>query len=161
MPTNFRNCAARWRHRWVIAGFALAIVGCRTPTHNQQSQAQADMWIAALNAHRVDQLIGLLDANGTYEEPLTPRPLSGVALAEFFSQHWRTWPDLTFTLKAAAAEDDRLVLEWRSHGTHVFGRTLTIDGVTVIEWANNRIHRAHVYYDPRVYMQLFAPPPPK
>jgi len=121
----------------------------------------ADLWIAALNAHRVDQLVGLLDADGTYEEPLTGGPLSGAALGEFFSRYWRTWPDLAFTQKAAAADDDRLVLEWRSRGTHVLGKVLTIDGVTVINWAGRRISRVRVYYDARVYLQLFAPPQPK
>ena len=51
-------------------------------------------------------LVGLLDAEGTYEEPLTGGPLSGAALGEFFSRQWRTWPDLAFTQKAAATASE-------------------------------------------------------
>jgi hypothetical protein len=116
------------------------------------------MWVAALNSRSVDQVAGLFETGGTFEEPMTGGALSGAALRAFFSRMWRDWPNLVFTTKTAIAENHRLVLEWRSQGTNVRRRAVTVNGATVIDWAGDHITRARVYYDPLVYMQLLAPP---
>jgi steroid delta-isomerase-like uncharacterized protein len=136
---------------------AVGLSECRAPAASNEAQRRADAWIAALNAHNVDVIVQLFDADGTYEDPTTGAPISAAALRNFWSKVYTIWPQLTFTVTMAVAEDNRVALEWRSHGIHVTGRTLTIDGTTVIDWSGNRVHHARVYYDSRVYQRLFGP----
>lgn len=135
----------------------LAVIGCGSPGASTEGRRLADTWVAAWNAHSVEQVLGLFEPNGTYQDPATPGPISGLALRQFLFQQWSIWGDLTLTVRSARGDAQWAVIEWRSRGTHPSGKTITIDGVTVLD-RRERIVRASTYYDATVYLQFLAVP---
>ena len=78
--------------------------------------------------------------------------MSGTALRAFLLKQWQEWPQLTFSIKAVVGQDQRVALEWRSQGTHATGRSLSVEGVTVLQWVGDHLATARTYYDAGAYL---------
>ncbi len=106
-------------------------------------------WNDAWNSRDAGQLARFFCDDATYYEPgLASGPIAGAdgvrAAAE---KTWADWPGATFEAVSVTVDGDRAVLEWRSSATHRSGKTVTLEGVDVLEWEGDRLRTARIYYD--------------
>ncbi len=97
-----------------------------------------------MNSRSVEQVVSLFGESGTYEAPGTGGPISDGQLVWFLGRVWEGWEGLTFTPQSVTAQDNRVVIEWRSRATHNKA-LVTAEGVTVIEIEDGHIRRARTY----------------
>ena len=102
-----------------------------------------------MNSHSAEQVVSLFGDGGTYEAQGTGGPISDGQLVWFLNAVWQGWRDLTFTPQTVTAQDNRVVIEWRSRAMHRNAQVLA-EGVTVIEIDGDHIRRARTYSAPIV-----------
>jgi hypothetical protein len=107
-----------------------------------------------MNSHSVERVVGLLTPLGSYEEPLSRRPVSGMALREFLSRHWTAIPDLAVEERMLVARGPHAFLEWRARGVHASGKPIVFEGVTVFEIGEENRARVRSYYDANVFLEF-------
>ncbi|MBI4518910.1 MAG: nuclear transport factor 2 family protein [Deltaproteobacteria bacterium] len=144
---NPRALAALARAGALVVVCALVLSGCHVGSRGHDEGRQfAAAWIAAMNSHSVEQVLGLFEPKGTYEDLSKTPPVSGTALRELLFQQWSTWGDLTYTLTSVVAEGDLIALDWQVRGTDRAGKTFSTSGATFIERRHGFVVRARSYY---------------
>jgi ketosteroid isomerase-like protein len=117
----------------------------------------AEAWLAALNAHRAEAILKVMDAEGTFEDPTSDGPLPVGQIEPFWSDVWRTFPDLSFTALRMVATGDHVVIEWQASGKDTSGQPIAFSGVYALDLRNERVVCARAYYNPSVYWPFLAP----
>ncbi len=67
---------------------------------------------------------------------------------QFWTEYRETFGELRSNFRNVIEVEGRVALEWTSTGTTVAGKPLSYDGVSVIEYADDRITRFRAYFDP-------------
>ncbi|HEX9408366.1 MAG TPA: ester cyclase [Methylomirabilota bacterium] len=106
---------------------------------------------AAWNAHDVEAFVKRLDSKTTWESDAFPAPFVGHEGArQFFKLYLTAFPDLHLDMEEMlAAGEDRVVVRWRSSGTHkgplgnlpATGRKASVHGCSVMEVKNQKSGR--------------------
>ena len=127
----------------------------RTPTELVQDYA------AAWNAHDGAAVAALV--GGSYVDPTLPEPLSGPAVAAMVDGLCAAFPDLRFEHVSSTEQGDRVVFEWRMHGTNdgaplpgapaPTGGTIDLAGVDVITTSAGRIVDVVGYFDQKAFVE--------
>jgi steroid delta-isomerase-like uncharacterized protein len=110
----------------------------------------------AWNAHDAERFVKLLDASTVWSSDAFPAPFKGHEGArQFFQVYVSAFPDLHLDIEDIIADNDRVVVRWRSGGAHrgdlgglkPTNRRSELQGCTVSEVKGGKIHRAWVYFD--------------
>jgi steroid delta-isomerase-like uncharacterized protein len=110
----------------------------------------------AWNAHDVERFVKLLAPSTEWSSDAFPAPFKGHDGArQFFQVYVGGFPDLHLDIEDVFASGDRVVIRWRSSGTHrgdlgglkPTNRRSELHGCTVSEIKADKIHRSWVYFD--------------
>jgi steroid delta-isomerase-like uncharacterized protein len=74
-------------------------------------------YLQAWNDHDGPAVVATLVEGGTYVDPTLPAPIGGQVLADYVAGLAAAFPDLRFDVGQLTAEGDRVVAQWRMHGT--------------------------------------------
>lgn len=116
----------------------------------------ATVYFEAWNARDADAIVASLAEGGTYQDPITQRPISGAALKEYAEALWAAFPDLNFEMKSAAETGDgRVAAEWIMRGTNQgsfhglppTGKSIETTGADFIETADGKVTSVTGYFD--------------
>ncbi len=81
----------------------------------QVFQQYTDAW----NSHDAAAIIATFEAGGTYNDPVTPGPLTGEAIGVYAKGLWDAFPDLSFeTLSSIENGNGLLAAQWLMKGTN-------------------------------------------
>jgi hypothetical protein len=105
----------------------------------------ANAWINSLNSHRWEQVFPLLEASGTYEDPLTGRPLEASGTFFYWTRMWAAFPELRFAVQRVTGDGRGVVIEWTAAG--VSEATPAPSGAFVIQLRKNTIVSVRGYYN--------------
>lgn len=119
----------------------------------------ASRWLDAMNAHRVEQVLALLDEHVTFSDPGTKTPLDREGLAEHLRMEWSVWKDQVYTATHVHRAADSTVIEWRVQQTHPDGKHMELDGVTVLETKAGRVSALRTYFNPVIFLQFLPKTP--
>ncbi len=116
------------------------------------AQAYIDGW----NARSSAAVLASLTPGGTYQDPTTPGPLSGEALAAHVETLWQAFPDLAFDLVSIAETGGgRVAFEWIMRGTNSgpfsglppTGRRVELAGADFVVTDGDRVSSVMGYFD--------------
>lgn len=169
--SNFRNA--------LMAAFAvvtLLFTSCSSP---QKEIAKADLVEANIKAytHTWDEIMnkGKLDmfndSNFTKDVVMhaSPTDVVGIDSARAYYANFLTgFSNITFNIKDVFGQGDKLVKYWNFKGTHtgVFfgipatGKTVSIDGTTLVRMSNGKIAEERDFYDNLDFMTQLGLMPP-
>lgn len=125
---------------------------------------------SAWNRHSLDEIVAHHTADSVFESHATAEIATGqAAIRRLIARYFRTYPDLTFTIRRMYARLGLVVQEWTAHATHTVpiltrrgpvaptGRVLTWKGVDILPMAGGLIARKDVYFDsPSLLRQIEA-----
>lgn len=139
---------------YILAVACLALAACRAGDDAASAgERLARRWLAAMNEHSVERVLGLFAPGGVHEDPLSG-PLSGMKQRAGLFQLWSSIPDLSYAERKVSGDESIVFLEWTASGRHVSGQRLEWAGTTVMEIDGGRIARARSYYDSKVFLPL-------
>lgn len=104
-------------------------------------------------------VLATLAPGGTYEDPLTGGPISGLAFAGYMQGLWSAFPDLDFTLgEVVRAGDDRVLGVWRMHGHNhgsfnglpPTGRRVELQGMDLLQADADGLRAVSGFFDSAV-----------
>lgn len=98
----------------------------------------------------LDPIVAMFDPAAEIGNPLTPEPLRGQAgVREFWETYRRMLGPIQSKFRVIIESGSSAVLEWTSHGHAPAGGELVYSGVSVLEFANDKIRRFQAYFEPR------------
>ncbi|MEZ4709700.1 MAG: nuclear transport factor 2 family protein [Caldilineaceae bacterium] len=120
-----------------------------------------DLYWAAWRKHDAPALVSLYAVNGTYQDPLTDKPLTGAAIGEHARTFWAALPDMRFEQTKTLAVDGLIAVAWRLHGICTgswqglppSGRTICLPGATHFQIAECKINSAQGYFDVKTLLE--------
>lgn len=121
-------------------------------------------WAACWSAHDIERLLLLFTADVVYED--VPMGASTHGLAEFrtFAEKvFAEFPNITFELRFSFTDGNQGGAEWVMRGTRRLpdkGRRVDVRGVSVFEFAGDRIRRCSDYWDMATYLEQLGLNPP-
>ncbi|HAQ17702.1 MAG TPA: hypothetical protein DCR40_00530 [Prolixibacteraceae bacterium] len=168
--SNFRNS--------LIAVFVLSILlfsACSTPVKEKADPVEANIkmythvWDVIINQGKLNLFN---DSNFTTDVVMHANPdIVGIDKArEYYANYLTGFSDIQFTIKDVFGQGDKIVKHWNFNGTHtgVFfgipatGKTVNIDGVTLVRMSNGKIAEERDFMDNLDFMtQLGLIPPAK
>lgn len=104
----------------------------------------------------LERLLGTLAHDSVYEESLLEKPVRGKeAIAEYYQELWRGFPDFTYVVTNRVADDSCVIYEMTFRGTHTgsfrgippTGRSGEIKGVVVFPMKNGKALGERIYLD--------------
>ena len=109
-------------------------------------------FIGALRAledrNDVEPLVRLHTGDAEVGNVVSPRTFSGPDGArEFWTTYRQTLGEITSTFRTIVVAGDRAALEWTTAGVSPNGHRIEYDGVSVIEFAGDRVSRFRAYFD--------------
>jgi steroid delta-isomerase-like uncharacterized protein len=129
-------------------------------TENPPSETTADRarrLIEAVGRHDIEALREAWDDDTVDDFIALGQQYRGAeALAAFFQELWAAVPDLRMEVEGVVADGDDAVVRWRLDGTftgapfqgiRATGRSITLRGVDVMQFAGEKIRLNTVYYD--------------
>lgn len=122
-----------------------------------------DRYFGAWNARDPDAVVAAVTDDGTYEDPVTGRPIGGDALRDYIAGLLVGFPDLSFDVESIASTDDtEAVGRWRMHGTNTgpmpqgpaTNGTVDLPGIDVLTYdpAADRVATIFGYFDTATMM---------
>lgn len=114
------------------------------------------------NEHDGAAVTSLFAPNGTYIDPILPEPLSGEGIAMYLAALVAAFPDLHFAIEAIHVDADRVILQWRMHGTNTgplpgmpdpTGGRCDLPGVDVIDIGPDGITSVVGYIDQKTFFE--------
>jgi steroid delta-isomerase-like uncharacterized protein len=146
--------------------FACAILGIST-VFAQDSQVEKNIemyektWDKVINKGQIDQI-----NSNNFDENIvmvsSPENVVGLEAFKAYYQNFITgFSDIKFTILDAFGQGDKLVKHWNFKGKHsgdffgmpATGRTVDLEGVTLVKMKNGKIAREHDFMDSMVFMQ--------
>ena len=115
--------------------------------------SKAERFIAALHAledaNDVEALAALYDDEAEVSNPTDARPHVGRDGARTFWGKYRdAFEHVHSEFRNIVESESAALLEWRSDGRTAAGQDFSYDGVSVLEFAGERIVRFRAYFDP-------------
>ncbi len=119
-------------------------------------------YLQAWNDHDGPAVVATLVEGGTYVDPTLPAPIGGQVLADYVAGLAAAFPDLRFDVGQLTAEGDRVVAQWRMHGTKTgplpgvpqpTGGTCDLPGVDVITVGLGGIVSVVGYFDQKTFVE--------
>lgn len=110
----------------------------------------------AWNSHRGKSVLDMFAKRGVYRDPLVPDGITGNGIAEYAEGLWSAFPDFFLQIsEPLISESGRIAVEWVLRGTNSgpllgrdpTGRSVSLRGVSVIEFDGERISGVLGYYD--------------
>ncbi len=125
------------------------------------SHPKADAFIAALRAAESSgdpsPLVALYADDSECTNLAKESPETGVAGArKFWADYLKAFKRIESTFHNVIAADDHAVLEWVSAGELPSGKPISYRGVSVIEYAGDKVKRFHSYYDSAAFVAVPA-----
>ena len=123
-----------------------------------------DRYFAGWNDHDPTAVVAALVEKGTFEDPTTPAPRSGHALAEYVAELVVGFPDVRFDLiSVAASGKTTAAVQWVMHGTNTgpgpggaaTGRTIALPGADFIDYdpVADRLSKVVGYFDTAILLR--------
>jgi len=158
----------------LLISITLILAACSSPKREKTDPVEANI---KMYTHTWDQIInrGKLnlfnDSNFTKDVVMHTNPdIRGIAKArEYYANYLDEFSKITFTIKDVFGQGDKLVKHWNFSGVHtgVFfgipatGKTVSIDGVTLVRMSNGKIAEERDFFDNLDFMaQLGLMPAP-
>ena len=115
--------------------------------------SKAQRFIDALytleNDGDVEGIAALYTAEAEVSNPMDAEPHRGQEGArEFWSKYRQSFERVHSEFRNVVESDDAALLEWRSDGRTAAGEDFSYDGVSVLEFTEDRISRFRAYFDP-------------
>lgn len=98
----------------------------------------------SVNSHSWEQVGPLLAPDGTYEDPLSGRPLDARWAAQLWKGIWRTFPKLHYDLDRVTSHGQVLAVEWTATGV---GTSRPVRGIFIITVGSDSIASVRGYYN--------------
>jgi ketosteroid isomerase-like protein len=106
-----------------------------------------ERWIAAINDHDLDAIVGCFDP--TYEDEAPARRGEDVRgdaeVRQNYERLHRDLSDLRAELLDSAVQGDKVWMEWRLRGTREDGTHMEFAGVNIFEVRGGRFVRGRIY----------------
>ena len=122
-----------------------------------QNAAQIALrYFDAWNRRDAAAILATLAENGTYEDPVTPGPLTGGAIGAYAESLWAAFPDLSFEIVSLTESATGLVCgQWLMKGTNTgslnglppTGKSLAVPGADFIQVDGDAIRSVQGYFD--------------
>jgi len=158
----------------VFVLITLLLTFCSAPVKEKTDPVEANIkmythvWDQIINQSKLDLFN---DSNFTSDVVMHTNPdITGIAKArEYYANYLTGFSKITFTVKEVFGQGDKLVKHWNFSGTHtgVFfgipatGKTVSIDGVTLVRMSNGKIAEERDFFDNLDFMtQLGLMPAP-
>ena len=148
-----------------IVLFSLAIVfmatSCVDNQINKDKEMYTQTWDEIINNRNIDYFNeDHFDKNITLI--MAPENIVGIEAAkDFYNNYLTGFSDIQFTVKNIFGQGDNLVKHWNFKGKHTgdffgippTGRTVDIDGVTIVKMKDGKIAQEQDFFDNMVFMQ--------
>lgn len=122
----------------------------------------AHKYFEAWNCHDSIAIVHLFTKDGTYSDPLEPSGLRGAQIADYATELFTAFPDLTCeVLNIAPVRNGTLAVQWRLRGTHTgplkdnpgTGRPIDLAAADFIKFEGMRIRSVEGYFDQKAFME--------
>jgi steroid delta-isomerase-like uncharacterized protein len=121
----------------------------------------ARRYIETWNARSSRAIAEMFLEHGTYTDPVTGGPLTGVAIAEFAEALFSAFPDLDIEIVSNVETGGGAVLEWIMRGTNTgslrglppTGGRIALPGLDIIQVSNDRIASLRGYFDRQTMLE--------
>ena len=122
----------------------------------QQLSEWSQAWLSAWNLHNVTQIVSLCSPSYEGVDIAQAAPHFGQAgMQDYANLYLRAFPDLQITLDEMVAQENQLVLVWKSLGTHrgilmnipPSGHVARVRGVSILTIENGWLSRALYMWD--------------
>lgn len=116
----------------------------------------ADRWLAAWSSPDAEALVALFAPGGTFAEAVLHGEVPASDLPRVVAALRTPFPDARFERRTLVGDAQRLCIEWTFHAEHrgpfrpgiePTGRTVTLQGVDVLELDGDRIRTARRHFD--------------
>src|SRR5215467_5022669 len=116
----------------------------------------AQRYFDAWNKHDAAAIVAAFAERGTYEDPVTPGPLTGPAIAAYAQGIWDAFPDLSFEIVSATeGGSGPLSAEWLMKGTNrgpfnglpPTNASVALPGADFIRVSDGKIDSVKGYFD--------------
>ena len=117
---------------------------------------KAQAYFAAWNARDPQAVVASMASGGTYEDPGTPSPVSGPALAGYVGGLLEAFPDLSFELMGVTPTGENSVsAQWIMRGTNngsmrglpPTGKSIELTGADFLETSDEGVTKVVGYFD--------------
>jgi len=148
-----------------ISIMSLFLTACTSPQKADQVEANIKMythtWDEIINKGKLDLFN---DSNFTKNVTMHEGPSDVVSIDSaraYYANYLTGFSDITFTIKDVFGQGDKIVKYWNFKGTHtgVFfgipatGKTVNVDGVTLVRMENGKIAEERDIMDNLEFMQ--------
>ncbi len=117
-------------------------------------------WAVYWSAHDLERLLRLFTADVVYEDvPMGVVTRGATELRTFAEKVLSRFPDITFELQSGFTDGSRGGAEWVMQGTRdlpgrpTAGKRVEVRGVSVFEFAGDKIRRCSDYWDMATYLE--------
>jgi steroid delta-isomerase-like uncharacterized protein len=116
----------------------------------------ANRYFDAWNAHDASAILASMSAGATYADPITGRPISGDAIAQYAQGLWGAFPDLAFEMVSVAETGGgRVAAQWIMRGTNrgafeglpPTNKRVETTGADFVTTANGKVTSVVGYFD--------------
>lgn len=107
--------------------------------------------------HDLDTIVALHAEDAELDNPTDATPFTGKdSVRKFWEDYRSVFDRIQSRFHHVLEEDGAAMLEWTSDGTTPEGREFSYDGVSVLEYADGKVHRFRTYFDPRALSKQIA-----
>ena len=122
----------------------------------------ADRFIAALgkleSSRSVDEIASLFAADSEVGNVVVPEKFHGPEGArEFWSKYRETFEEMRSTYRSQIFSETGASLEWITEGTTKDNNPIHYEGVSILEFENDKIKRFRAYFNPAVLAHQIEP----
>lgn len=149
-----------------LAFIILIFIGCTSQEKEKTDPAEANIkmythvWDEIINKGRLDMFN---DSNFTKDVIMhaSPTDIKGIDSARSYYANYLTgFSNITFTIKDVFGQGEKLVKHWNFKGTHTgnffgipaTGKTVSLDGVTLVRMSNGKIAEERDFFDNLEFM---------
>lgn len=100
-----------------------------------------------MNSHRSGYFASLLGPTGTYEDPVSGGPRSGIDLRLYVRLRWMRVPDLHYEIERVTGDEELVAVEWKATGLPGRPKEKPLRGAFVIHLQGDAIASVRGYYD--------------
>jgi steroid delta-isomerase-like uncharacterized protein len=167
-----RNTMFRTLSLSVVFCAALLFAGCASHSHQDAVEANIKMythvWDEIINKGKLEMFN---ESNFTKDVVMHASPTDVVGIDNaraYYANYLTGFSNISFTIKDVFGQGDKLVKYWNFKGTHTgeffgipaTGKTVSIDGTTLVRMANGKIAEERDFYDNLDFMTQLGLAPP-
>ncbi len=116
-----------------------------------------ERYVGAWNAHDPATVKAMFVTGGTYEDPMTGRPVEGEEIAEAARSLFEAFPDLSFEVQETLQDEGSLAIQWLMRGTNggsfagapPTGQPLALRGAHFLHTTDGLVTSAVAHFDQR------------